>query len=656
MMKEKLKHFQSGSMALGAVLVLVLLIVTTVIVAAQPALPGTGRSPEAVPASITVTKEAETETVGPDDRVAYTVVFSNSSDSDVALNVITDVLPSPFVYSGLAQGADPKFDEPGDQDEPTIVWQGTYTVPATDTLTLRYWVKVPKGTQASDTPYTNTVTAAYDGGTVGPAEAGVTVVSPDVSVSKTAFPLEIEPEGMVTYTVVFENDGNADAVIDRITDTLPAGFAFQDMLAGSTITDSPAGTTGSITWSGPFTVEAGSAITLLYQAKAEAAVEHEATNEVVALVDGESTEPATATVTFGAYRLFLPLVPINPPLFTATKEATVTEVAQGDSVVYVVKFVNEGVRKGTLNEIRDTLPAGFTFLNMEANSDVKANPAGTSGTIGWTGPFVVEPGQALTLVYRVKVSDVVGTHVNTVTATRDAGAAPVEPATVSVKVKELFLLIEDFETGTDGWEPFLNYWRLYPEQWYTQAGTGVGGSTGLNHDLCRGVTDPRGCERGAHDALYMYQGAGAEQWKNYRLEASMILRKGEKNKQMGLWIRGTYNEPADPDIDGKYVTGYYVTFGPGEKRNVLLARLRDSGSTAEHFSDPELLVRADKSMVENQWYSFRIDVVDNNIKVWVDGEPLIDHNDSTWDAGTVGFFAYVVEDAAWDNIVVTPLD
>ena len=107
----------------------------------------------------------------------------------------------------------------------------------------------------------------------------------------------------------------------------------------------------------------------------------------------------------------------------------------------------------------------------------------------------------------------------------------------------------------------------------------------------------------------MYQGAGAEAWQNYRIEAKMILRNGEKGMQMGLWIRGKHRVPADPKIDGKYVSGYYVVFAPREKNSILLARLRADGATAEHFSDPVAIAAASKLMVQNQWYNFRVDVV-----------------------------------------------
>jgi uncharacterized repeat protein (TIGR01451 family) len=346
----------------------------------------------------------------------------------------------------------------------------------------------------------------------------------------------------------------------------------------------------------------------------------------------------------------------TPPWFEVTKQASADEVVQGQTVTYGVRFTNAGSGTGSLDEIRDTLPAGFTFLSMEAGSQVTTSPIGKTGTIVWKGPFQVGGGQTLDLVYKVQVSDIVGTYSNIATATTLEGRPPQVPASATVKVKEPHLLSEDFESGREDWEPFLNYWRLYPEQWYLKDGTGYGGSTAMNHTYYFGVTDPRGAERGAHDALLMYQGDGAEEWTNYRYQARLRLHKGEKGEQMGLWVRGTYEAPADPRVDGKYVTGYYVVFRPRDSRSVILSRLRDSGGTAYHFSDPETLAVADRPMDRDIWYLFEVVVDGSSIKVYVDGELVIDHTDSTWGQGTVGFFTYKIEDANWDDVLVTPLD
>jgi uncharacterized repeat protein (TIGR01451 family) len=608
----------------------------------QPAAPGAN-------GTISAVKTAEPSVLEPGSPVAYTVVFSNNTTSDTALEVITDTLPVPFQYVGLAVGSDVTL-EAVDTDEPDIVWRGAFTVPAESTLTLRYWAWVLGETRPGTTPYTNTVTAAYSDTLVGPAEAPVTVVAPYVRPTKDAWPLEVDAASPVTYTVVLKNEGNAQGVVDSISDTLPAGFTFLNMVAGGTITTPPAGVAGTIVWSGPYTMPVGSAITLTYQARASlASGSAMATNQVVAQVNGQVTDPAEATVEVQPLYLSLPLVVKKYvfPYFTATKVASTAEVFEGEYVTYTVTLVNGGSEAGIIDQIQDVLPAGFTFQNMVSGGDVLAPPAGTVGTIVWNGPFTVASKDSLTLIYRVKVSDVAGTYENSVTATTRKGLPPKEPANASVVVKEPFLLIEDFESGTDGWEPFLNYWRLHPEQWYLQAGAGYGGSTGLRHSYFLGVSDP---DRGAHDALYIYRGTGAEHWTNYRVEAWTRMDDGVS---MGLWVRAKYIP--DPD-DGLHVEGYYVSWIARNRNSVGLDRLRTTGSTAYHFSDPENLVTVDREMHKNTWYRMAVEVRGSNIKVFIDGDLVIDYNDSTFAEGSVGFVCYKVGYGTWDDIVVTPLD
>jgi uncharacterized repeat protein (TIGR01451 family) len=661
--KETLVLPSSTSLALVTALLLMLLALSAAVGLAQ-APPGQvvqtedTQAANSAAASISVTKTVETETLEPGSYLAYTVVFSNSGDSDLMLHTITDVLPVPFEYVRLTAGTQ-VLDEPVDKVEPEIVWQGTFTVPATDTLMLRYLVWVPADAEPGPTPYANTVTAAYADKLVGPVSATVTLIRADVRVTKTVLPEEIEAGEPVTYTVVLENKGNAQAVLDLISDTLPPGFVFGSMDSTGTITDAPSGDTGTIVWNGPFTLPATAAITLTYEVTSNASPkDRTATNTVVAVMDGELTEPASATVEFGYVAIMFPMISQDwsPTVFDVTKEAAADEVVKGKTVSYTVVFTNYGSGTGEIDQVTDKLPAGFTFVSMEPGSDVTKAPSVTPGTLVWKGPFQVVGRGTLKLIYKVKVSDQVGVYENEVTATTLVGVPPRVPAKATVEVKEPYLLYEDFESGTDGWEPFLNYWRLFPEQWYLKQGAGYGGSTGMNHTYYLGVTDPRGAERGAHDALYMYQGEGSTEWTDYRIDTWTILRDGEKGEQMGLWVRGKFTQPEDPAIDGKYVQGYYIVWRPRDTSSVTLARLRDSGGTAQHFSDPELLAEADFPMSKNVWYKLSVEVEGSRIRIYVNDQLVIDHEDSTWAKGTVGFFCYKIIDATWDEVLVKPLD
>jgi len=496
------------------------------------------------------------------------------------------------------------------------------------------------------------VTAASGSSSINPATGTVLVIGPNIAVTKSVSPQEVLAAEVVTYTVTLENTGNDAGVVDLISDTLPLGFEFKGMLPGGTITDPPIGTAGTIAWEGPFAMPIGAQKTLIYQARTSMASGLESPiNKVVAVYGGKHSAPGAAAVTVKPHLIYLPLTlkTYTAPYFVTTKTVAPLAVYENEEVVYTVQFTNPGDDPALLDTIFDNLPPEFTFMNMESGSDITASPVvQPDNTLRWGGPFSpTGPGGTLTLKYRVHVGTETGTYENRVTATTLIGKAPVEPGRATVVVREPILLWEDFESGTDGWEPFLNYWRLEPEQWYLRSGGGYAGSKGMRHTYWLGATDP---ERGAHDALYMYQGPGSDQWTNYRLE---VRSRSDAKGILGLWVRGKYipNQPS-----GRYVEGYYVTWQPGRNRGVDLSRLSNTGDSAGAFYDPVYLTSGGFEMEDNQWYLLAVEVRGSNIKVFVDGINVIDFNDATYSRGTIGFYGYKMENAGFDNVLVTPLD
>ena len=77
---------------------------------------------------------------------------------------------------------------------------------------------------------------------------------------------------------------------------------------------------------------------------------------------------------------------------TATKTATPNQVIRGAIVLYEVDFENTGAETVYLNEIRDTLPAGFSYTSMGAGSNIGVPDDPLANPIVWTGPFTVTAG------------------------------------------------------------------------------------------------------------------------------------------------------------------------------------------------------------------------------------------------------------------------
>jgi uncharacterized repeat protein (TIGR01451 family) len=593
-----------------------------------------------------VTKAVSPSVVAPGENVIYTVTMSNTTGVALAVTSVVDTLPDGFEYIGLAWDSD-WGEEPVDADPPEIRWSGPITVPMSGALTLRYWIHVPLDVPLSPEPYMNTVVVS-DTYT---AEAGLLVAVGDVSLDKTAAPLNLKPEEYVTYTVRFSNSGYVPVPLAVVTDVLPAGVTFMGMTPDSDVADPPSGVAGTIEWAGPFSVGSHDDLTVEYLTRMPVRV--------------APTEPMTA---------ILPHVRRNwaPPVFVVSKSAF-PELADatdpGQLINYTVVFVNEGTAPGVLNSISDVLPAGFTFVTMLPDSDVTQPPVGVTGSIVWTGPFTVQGGSSLRLIYQARAASVPGTYTNSVTATVANGRLVGAPAVSTVVLEEPFFLIEDFESPSPYWEPFLNYWRLNDLQWHYKPGGSYDGSTALGHTFWFGVDDP---EDGAHDALFMYKDPAAEQWTDYsfRTRAVLYFDDGSNRGQFGLWFRGIHR---DSELSGRWVTGYYFTLKPAPPIRAYLMTLRTDEECGDdcnynyHFSNPLVLESRDREELEaagvyletGRWYWLRVDVEGPHIRCYVDDHLVFDYYDdvgSIFTEGTVGFATYIAGDARFDNVTVEPLE
>ncbi|MFC2037280.1 family 16 glycoside hydrolase [Chloroflexota bacterium] len=225
---------------------------------------------------------------------------------------------------------------------------------------------------------------------------------------------------------------------------------------------------------------------------------------------------------------------------------------------------------------------------------------------------------------------------------------------------------DDFEDGTEGWTPFLNYWRNKEGQWYWDPGGGYNGSNGYGFN---GEIGAPATHKSAHDALTMLLIEGSEEWTDYRLRAKFNVLSGP---QVGVWFRGTYREV---DIPGQWVTGYYFTIrvrpNGGEDEAVLwqLRTAEEHWDEAEpdywyHFSNPRELVEAPlaTSVERGEWHEITVEVDGAHIKCYVDDELAVDFVDtegSIFLEGTVGLFTYgnppnTARDK-FDDVVVEPL-
>lgn len=393
-----------------------------------------------------------------------------------------------------------------------------------------------------------------------------------------------------------------------------------------------------------------------------------------ALVRGQGV--ASAGVENPAVTVFLPAVwhSFEYARLAVTKSVDPTTVLAlpGQVVTYSVTIANAGDTTGRLLTVYDTLPRDLTFLGMAAGSDVVDNPTGTTGTITWTLPLTMAPGDELWLRYRVSPSLVEGQYINQVGVTAEHATVPDRPASATVTVEPNVLLQENFDSGIDRWTPFLNWkWRLEPGQWYWGSTDGVGGSGALTHDCCVG-------DKVASDAVVMYLEDGAEGWTDYRVETRLLLRGGvdhdgnperDGGDPIGLWVRGQWEPSA---IQGQWLSGYYVLLDGGATEpthRIRLSQMQIPGDCTTACGNPNAQYAFNNPMIlahsaelpgpfeHYRWYTLAVEVRGNRIQIWLDGELVLDYVDDVLPflAGTVGYKAHETQTASFDDIVVTRL-
>jgi uncharacterized repeat protein (TIGR01451 family) len=498
--------------------------------------------------------------------------------------------------------------------------------------------------------------------------------------TKTAWPVQLVHGGLVTFTVTLSNTGPTTATVDAILDTLDTGLTFAGVLTGSDVLSPPQVLSDTLTWTGPFTLPAESALTLLYQVQTPPVADWMQLCNSVEISTAETAPPAAEACVDVRPEHFYSYLPYLARNFryahlAFSKSAFPTTVVTTDEqeIVYTVTVQNVGDTTGQLTGVHDVLPAGFSFLGMAAASDVTAPPTVSGQELTWSlaSPIEIAPGGERRIIYRVSHSTQAGQYTNSVTISAARANVPPGPARATVTVEPGTLLEEYFESDTQisRWTPFLNYHRQAVGQFYWGATDGYNGTGGLT--MNRYAVPPLDGE----DGLLMYMADGAEQWTDYRVEAKVILRT--ESHPQGLWVRGQW-EPSE--TRAQWVTGYYAMIGGSPDADTHYVRLLQLMTLTDcwgppcpsspeyipgreinlyNFNNPYRLteVKGDGKLQRNQWHTIAVEVRGANIKIWLNGKLYIDYTDpkEPFLTGTVGFKTYKADTVSYDDVVVTPL-
>ncbi|TMQ67312.1 MAG: DUF11 domain-containing protein, partial [Candidatus Eisenbacteria bacterium] len=297
----------------------------------------------------------------------------------------------------------------------TLTWLVNFSVPAGGARDLTYDVSFPGSPSGS---YTNSAvghigtaqvdtTASTGDNRPGKASVAVGTVA-DLSLSKSG-PATVNALGSITYTIVVGNHGPTVALAVVVRDTLPAGVTFVSANNGGTASS------GVVTWPAVATLANGDSITRTVTVTAPVA----GTLVNVARANTSSADPDSTNNngSAAANRVTTTVTALADLSLSKTGPATV-DAAQ--NLTYTIVVDNNGPSNAASVVVRDTLPAGVTFVSAD-NGGTASN-----GVVTW--PAVASLANGGSIMRSVTVTaPATGTLVNVARA----NAATADPDTTN---------------------------------------------------------------------------------------------------------------------------------------------------------------------------------------------------------------------------------
>jgi uncharacterized repeat protein (TIGR01451 family) len=257
---------------------------------------------------------------------------------------------------------------------------------------------------------------------------------------KVAAPKKIVAGESVTYTITVYNGADYDVRDVILTDTLPMGFTFEEMISSKPSgLGSPVGET-TLVWEIPGTIEKnGGEFVIVF--KAQTATEDEGMfsatyyNQLNARAVNIDTQETVIVPSTG------PIAPVDVVGLSpvrADKDVTPKQIEAGESVTYTIILDNNATMQRTLR-ITDTLPVSFTLDQPISPTTVVLPLHSLNGhqQVVWDG-VKVGPQSQRRLTFRVKTdSDIeIGRYENSLQVGVGPFVQPKQPGLAPVQIIE----------------------------------------------------------------------------------------------------------------------------------------------------------------------------------------------------------------------------
>jgi large repetitive protein len=356
-------------------------------------------------AALAITATTDAATTSPGSDVQYTVTAVNTgqaaySDTSITLD-FSDVFEDATYNGDLAATSGTLTT---DATAGTGTWTGDLAPGATVTITFSVTI-IPPDSDLNDRVPTLTVDSAAlgnncpAGGTDPGCSAGVTVLVPALTITKTANTTAAVPGATVTYTITIADTGDTPYTGATVADTLTG------VLGDATYNNDAAAASGALSyasptlaWTGNLTV--GATVTIIYTVTVRNPDRGGKlmVNTVTSTATGSTCPPGATspgcTLT----------IPVLTPALTIVKTASAATAVPGQKVSYTITVTDTGQTSYTGAVVTDALTGVLDDAAYDTDAAASTGSVSyASPVLTWTGNLTV--GAVATITYSVIVNN-----------------------------------------------------------------------------------------------------------------------------------------------------------------------------------------------------------------------------------------------------------
>ncbi|MGE3437347.1 MAG: CARDB domain-containing protein, partial [Blastocatellales bacterium] len=356
-----------------------------------------------VVADLSVTKTDGTVTYTPGLATTYTIVVTNNGPDGVTGAAVTDNIPSQVSsWTWVCSGSTGSATGCNGVTNSAANFTDTVDMPSGSTITYTVTATIPAGAAGN---LVNTVAVAVPNGVTDPTplnnsatDTDTAAPIADLSLSKTVNNSTPDVGTNVTFTITVTNSGPSNATGVEVKDLLPAGYTY--------VSDNGSGAYNSGTgiWTvGALTDGQSKSLQITATVKATGPYANYAQVTKSDQSDPDSTPNDNSTTQDDDDQVTPTPVPVADLSLNKTINNSTPDV--GSNVTFTVTVTNGGPSSATGVEVKDLLPAGYTYVSDNGSG------AYNSGTGIWTvGSLTNGQSKSLQITATVKAT---GPYANT---------------------------------------------------------------------------------------------------------------------------------------------------------------------------------------------------------------------------------------------------